>query len=173
MKEIAEYVYRKHDNKPRNTKLQNFLFHILRIPYIDRFVIPILLKVYNLPASTTINRNFLSTAPLLKLGNNVGLADTFIVAWAPITIGENTTFSYKNSIITSTHDLMDFSIVIGKPIVIGSNSWITSNCTILGGVTIGSNTIIGAGSVVTSDIPSGVFAVGNPCKVIKEIQFKK
>lgn len=76
-------------------------------------------------------------------------------------------------IITSTHDYHDFSTVIGKPVIIGENVWITSNVTILPGVTIGSNTIIGAGSVVTKDIPSGVFAAGNPCKVIKPINFKK
>ena len=57
--------------------------------------------------------------------------------------------------------------------VIGDNVWITSNVTILPGVCIGSNTVIGAGSVVTNDIPSGVFAAGNPCKVIKSIDFKK
>ena len=50
---------------------------------------------------------------------------------------------------------------------------ITSNVTILPGVTIGSNTIIGAGSVVSRDIPSGVFAAGNPCRVIKRIDFRK
>ena len=41
--------------------------------------------------------------------------------------------------------------------------------TILPGVTIGSNTVIGAGSVVVKDIPSGVVAVGNPCKVVRHI----
>ena len=51
--------------------------------------------------------------------------------------------------------------------------WITTNVTILPGITIGDNTVIGAGSVVTKDIPSGVFAAGNPCKVIKQISFKK
>ena len=51
--------------------------------------------------------------------------------------------------------------------------WITSNVTILPGVTIGDNTVIGAGSVVTKNIPSGVFAAGNPCKVIRKINFKK
>ena len=48
-----------------------------------------------------------------------------------------------------------------------------ANVTILPGVCIGSNTVIGAGSVVTNDIPSGVFAAGNPYKVIKSIDFKK
>ena len=53
------------------------------------------------------------------------------------------------------------------PIKIGNNVWIGANVTILPGVTIGDNTVIGAGSVVNRDIPSGVVAVGNPCRVIK------
>lgn len=55
------------------------------------------------------------------------------------------------------------------PIVIGDNCWLGGDVTILPGVTIGNNTIIGAGSVVTKDIPSNVVAVGNPCRVIREI----
>lgn len=76
-------------------------------------------------------------------------------------------------IITSSHDFSEFSTVIAKPVIIGDNVWITSNVTILPGVTIGNNTVIGAGSVVTKNIPSGVFAAGNPCKVIRKINFKK
>jgi maltose O-acetyltransferase len=110
---------------------------------------------------------------LIHIGENVGLADTFILAYAKVTIGNNCSFSYNNMLITSTHDINNFSTVIAKPIVIGNNCWITTNCTILPGVTIGDNTIIGAGSVVTSDIPSNVFAAGNPCKVIRHITFKK
>lgn len=56
-----------------------------------------------------------------------------------------------------------------RPIIIGDGCWIASNVTICGGVTIGKNTVIGAGSVVTKDIPEGVLAAGNPCRVIREI----
>ncbi len=56
-----------------------------------------------------------------------------------------------------------------KPIVIKSDCWIASNVTVCGGVTIGKGTVIGAGSVVTKDIPDGVFAAGNPCKVIRKL----
>ncbi len=55
------------------------------------------------------------------------------------------------------------------PITVGNNVWIGAQSVILPGVTIGDNSIIGAGSVVTRDIPPGVVAVGNPCRVIKEI----
>ena len=54
----------------------------------------------------------------------------------------------------------------------GDNVWLGGDVTILPGVTIGSNTVIGAGSVVTKDIPSGVVAVGNPCKVLRPITEK-
>lgn len=56
-----------------------------------------------------------------------------------------------------------------KPIYIGKKVWIGANTVILPGVTIGDGSIIGAGSVVTKDIPSNVIAVGNPCKVLREI----
>ena len=55
------------------------------------------------------------------------------------------------------------------PVRIGNNVWIGAGSVILGGVTIGDNTVIGAGSVVTNDIPSGVIAVGVPCRVMREI----
>ena len=60
----------------------------------------------------------------------------------------------------------------GKPIIIGNDVWIASNVTVCGGVTIGDGSVIGAGSVVTRDIPAGVLAAGNPCKVIREITEK-
>ena len=56
-----------------------------------------------------------------------------------------------------------------KPISVGDRVWIGGNAVILPGVTIGSDTVIGAGSVVTRDIPAGVLAVGNPCRVLREI----
>ena len=55
------------------------------------------------------------------------------------------------------------------PIHIGLNCWIGAGALILPGVTIGDNTVIGAGSVVTRDIPSGVVAVGNPCRVLRTV----
>lgn len=130
-------------------------------------------KAWNIPLSTSISKGFNCSAPMLQIGNNVGLGNTFIVAYAPIIIGDRTSISFNNTIITSTHDFNKFSTVKASPVIIGRNVWITTNVTILPGVTIGDNTVIGAGSVVTKDIPSGVFAAGNPCKVIKEIDFKK
>ena len=57
----------------------------------------------------------------------------------------------------------------GKPVAIGSDVWVGGGAIILPGVQIGSRAVIGAGSVVTRDVPDGVFAAGNPCRVVREI----
>lgn len=57
----------------------------------------------------------------------------------------------------------------GKPVEIGSDVWVGGGAIILPGVHIGSGAVIGAGSVVTRDVPEGMFAAGNPCRVIREI----
>jgi len=60
-------------------------------------------------------------------------------------------------------------LMTSAPITIEDQVWIGANATICAGVTIGKGSIIGAGSVVTKDIPAGVIAVGNPCKVVRAI----
>jgi maltose O-acetyltransferase len=57
----------------------------------------------------------------------------------------------------------------GKPVEIGSDVWVGGGAIILPGVTIGAGSIIGAGSVVTRDIAERVFAVGNPCRAVREV----
>jgi maltose O-acetyltransferase len=57
----------------------------------------------------------------------------------------------------------------GKPVVIGSDVWVGGGAIILPGVRIGSRAVIGAGSVVTRDVPEGVFAAGNPCRTIRDV----
>jgi hypothetical protein len=100
-------------------------------------------------------------------GSQVGLCDVFCADYAPIFLGHNVGFSFRNMLLTSWHDEVDFSTIRARPIVIHDNVWITSNCTILGGVEIGENTIIAAGSVVTKSIPPNVIAGGNPCRPIR------
>ena len=77
-------------------------------------------------------------------------------------------------ILTATHPTdpqarLD-GLEYGKPIRIGNNVWLGGSVVVLPGVTIGDNSVIGAGSVVTKDIPENVVAVGNPCKIIKQLQ---
>jgi maltose O-acetyltransferase len=59
---------------------------------------------------------------------------------------------------------------LAAPIVVAENVWLGGGVILCPGVTIGANTTIGAGSVVTKDVPAGVLAVGNPCRVIRQLQ---
>lgn len=97
------------------------------------------------------------------------LCDTFFADYAPVYIGEGTHFSFQCMVLTSKHDPKDFLKIIMEPVTIGKNVYIGPRSIILDGVTIGDNAIIGAGSIVTKDIPPNVFAGGNPCKVIKNL----
>jgi galactoside O-acetyltransferase len=76
-------------------------------------------------------------------------------------------------IATANHpinaELRDRMLQYNKEVRIGDNTWIGAGVIIVPGITIGSNTIIGAGSVVTKDIPDNVVAVGNPCRVLREV----
>ena len=83
-----------------------------------------------------------------------------------------TFFGPAVQIYTGTHPLnakLRRTQEFGKPVSIGSDVWVGGGAMILPGVTIGDKTVIGAGSVVTKDIPSGVVAAGNPCRIIREI----
>jgi maltose O-acetyltransferase len=89
-----------------------------------------------------------------------------------VRIGDFTLFGPAVQIYTPMHP-MDADLrrrqEYGKPIAIGSDVWIGGGALILPGVRIGSRAVIGAGSVVTRDVPDGVFAAGNPCRVIRVI----
>ncbi len=90
-----------------------------------------------------------------------------------VTIGDFTLFGPAVQIYAATHPLeanLRRTQESGKPITIGSDVWVGGGAILCPGVTVGSRTVIGAGSVVTRDIPAGVLAVGNPCRVIREIQ---
>jgi len=90
----------------------------------------------------------------------------------PVRIGDFTLFGPGVQILTPMHPMnaeQRRREEYGKPIEIGSDVWVGGGAIILPGVRIGSRSVIGAGSVVTRDIPEGVFAAGNPCRVIREI----
>lgn len=88
-------------------------------------------------------------------------------------IGDFTLFGPNVQIYTATHPMNAAARrhkESGKPIEIGADCWIGGSAVILPGVKIGARSVIGAGSVVTRDVPSGVMAVGNPCRVLREIR---
>ena len=90
-----------------------------------------------------------------------------------IYVGDYTLFAPNVVVATAGHpidpELRARGLQYNAAVHIGKNCWIGAGALIMPGVTIGDNTVIGAGSVVTHDIPAGVVAVGNPCRVMREI----
>ena len=90
-----------------------------------------------------------------------------------IYVGDHTLFAPNVTVATAAHpilpELREKSYQYNAPVHIGKNCWIGTGAIILPGVTIGDNVVVGAGSVVTKDLPSNVVAVGNPCRVLREV----
>ncbi len=90
-----------------------------------------------------------------------------------VTIGNNVQFAPNVSLYTAGHplhpDSRNSGYEYGIPITIGNNVWIGGNVVILPGVHIGDNVVIGAGSVVSKNIPANKLAVGNPCRIVRDI----
>lgn len=90
-----------------------------------------------------------------------------------IYVGDYMLFGPNVVVATAGHpidpELREKAYQYNMPVHIGRNCWIGAGAVIVPGITIGDNVVIGAGSVVTKDIPSNVVAVGNPCKVLREI----
>ena len=118
-----------------------------------------------------------------EFGKNITIEDDVYINFgcvildcAEVTIGKNTLLGpnigiYAVNHVTDAEERINGGCY-GKPVHIGKNVWLGGDVKILAGVSIGDNTIIGAGSIVTKDIPSNVIAVGNPCKVIRQITEK-
>lgn len=90
-----------------------------------------------------------------------------------IYVGDHTMFGPNVTVATAGHpilpELREKGLQYNAPVHIGKNCWLGAGVIVLPGVTIGDDTVIGAGSVVTKDIPAHVVAVGNPCRVLREI----
>ena len=90
-----------------------------------------------------------------------------------IYVGDYTQFGPNVVLATAGHpilpELREQLYQYNAPIRIGRNCWLGANVSVVPGVTIGDNVVIGAGSVVTKDIPSNVVAVGNPCRILREV----
>lgn len=128
-----------------------------------------------------IKGDIVVTAPFYcDYGFNISVGNNFytnhnctILDAAKVEIGDSV-FLAPNCVISTAGHATDplqrsQGLEFAKPIRIGNHVWIGANVSALPGVTIGDNTIIGAGSVVNRDIPSGVVAAGNPCRVIRNI----
>ena len=102
----------------------------------------------------------------------------------PVHIGDNVMIGPNVTLATPMHPLLPkernvrqredgsfYNLEYAKPITIGNDCWLASNVVVCGGVTIGEGCVIGAGSVVTRDIPPHSLAVGNPCRVIRQLTY--
>ena len=129
----------------------------------------------------SIKGNPVITAPFYcDYGFNITIGENFytnhnvtILDGAKVTFGDNV-FIAPNCVFSTAGHAIDSEqrakgLEIARPITVGNNVWIGANVSVLPGVTIGNSSIIGAGSVVNKDIPEGVIAAGNPCKVIRKI----
>lgn len=90
-----------------------------------------------------------------------------------IYVGDHTMFGPGVIVATAGHpilpELREKAYQYNAPVTIGKNCWIGAGAIILPGITIGDNVVVGAGSVVTKDLPSNVVAVGDPCKILREV----
>lgn len=90
-----------------------------------------------------------------------------------IYVGDYTMFGPNVTVATAGHpilpELREQGYQYNAPVHIGKNCWIGAGVIIVPGITIGDNVVVGAGSIVTKDLPDNVVAVGNPCKVLREV----
>ncbi|KXF82821.1 sugar O-acetyltransferase [Enterovibrio coralii] len=144
--------------------------------------------------SETEKRKAILKRFLAEIGDNSHIEPPLHANWGKHThLGNNVYINFNLTLLDDTHIYIDDHVSIGPNVTIAtaghpidperrkqgaqfnvsvhikSGAWIGANTVIVPGVTIGENTVIGAGSVVTKDIPSGVVAVGNPCRVLRKI----
>lgn len=129
----------------------------------------------------SVGKNFMMNKPFYcDYGCHISIGDYFYANFdcifldvARITIGNHVFLGPRVCIYTAGHpidkDIRNQELEYGYEVKIGNDVWIGGNTIINPGVTIADNVVIGSGSVVTKDIPSGVVAAGNPCKVIRPI----
>lgn len=129
-----------------------------------------------------VGTTFLIEQPFIcDYGFNIEIGENFyanhhltILDGNKVIFGDDILIAPNCSFYTAGHplepELRKAGLEYAKPIRIGNRVWIGGNTVVLPGVTIGDDSVIGAGSVVTKDIPAGVVAVGNPCKVVRKIE---
>lgn len=129
----------------------------------------------------SIGKNVTILSPFwCDYGYNIELGENFfanhnlvILDGARVRFGNNCFIAPNCSFYTAGHPISvtqrNAGLEYAKPITVGDNVWIGGGVTVLPGVTIGNNVVIGAGSVVTKDIPDGVVAMGNPCRVYRKL----
>jgi maltose O-acetyltransferase len=148
-----------------------------------------LMRAYNADPEETVLRELLGPVgknPDIRppfycdYGYNITLGDDVFLNFncvildvVSVTIGDRAQIASGVQILTADHPLdaegRASGREFGRPITVGDDVWLGGGAILCPGVTIGRASVIGAGSVVTKDIPTGVVAVGNPCRVVREI----
>jgi maltose O-acetyltransferase len=110
----------------------------------------------------------------VSIGENAFINfNAVILDCAPVTIGDGTQIGPGVQLLAADHprdpQTRRALLELARPISIGSNVWLGAAAIVLPGVSVGDDSVIGAGSVVTRDVPGGVLAVGNPCRVVREL----
>lgn len=110
----------------------------------------------------------------ISIGNDVYINfGCIILDCAEVIIGDNVLFGPNVGIYVANHSFDPEERAkggcFGKPVKICDKVWLGGDVKILAGVTIGEGSIIGTGSIVTKDVPAGVIAAGNPCRVIRAL----
>ena len=123
-----------------------------------------LIGVYSPCVISTISKN-----AVIEIGDCCGFSGTVIGAGLRITLGNNVRCGANTLITDSDWHRSDYRTGEDKAVFIGDNVWLGYGVKVLKGVHIGENSLIGANSVVTKDIPANVVAVGNPCRIIKQL----
>ncbi len=178
-KMISGMLYKAFDEEllaeRQRAKEMLFDFNSLRPTHIDERN-----KILKCLLGKTKNNLFIEQPFHCDYGYNIEIGENFysnhnliILDCAKVTIGDNVLIGPNVGIYTVGHllhyELRTQEYEYAFPITIGDNVWIGGNVVMNPGVSIGENTVIGSGSVVTKDIPSNVIAVGNPCKVLREL----
>lgn len=158
--QAAEQVYDYNHCRPSDTTRQLKLLHAL---------------------FASVGENVAITAPFhceygfnVHIGHNVHI-DTNLTLFdgARIDIGNNVFIASNVGLYASDHPMdaerRNQGMKHASPITIGDNTWIGASTSILPGITIGEGCVIGSGSVVTHDIPPGVVAFGNPCRIVRPV----
>ena len=156
----ADIIYELNLLRPSKTREREELFRRLLGKTKDKF--------------TILSPFFCDYGYNIEIGENLFInMNCVILDEAKVTFGDNVFVAPNCGFYTAGHALDAEQRIQGLeyayPITIGNNVWIGAQVCVLPGVTIGDNTIIGAGSVVTKSIPANVLAVGNPCRVVRQI----
>ena len=179
-------------------KMEKGLIYDPNIEEISKIQKPLLdrLKEYNaLKPSDALEKQKYLKEVFAEVGENCYIEIPFYANWggAHVHLGNNFYANFNLTLVDDGHIYIGNDVMIGpnvtiatanhpilpefrkkamqynKDVHIGNNVWIGAGVIIVPGVTIGDNSIIGAGAVVVKDIPADVVAVGNPCRVVREI----